>query len=386
MPVPEYDGGSIANLMTSFVAGLGGGQTTCSPLGLLGADEVAGYRNVVLLVVDGLGHDYLRAHPEATWLNGHLRGRVTSVFPPTTATAITTFLTGEPPSCHGLTGWHMYFRELGSVLAVLPGRARYGGPGLIDAGVSAAQLFSHTPVYDRLAVDSFVVAPAHIANSDFNQAHTGRAESRPYRGLRPMLDIVAELARSSTARRFIYAYWSELDAIGHVEGVGSDTAVAHLQTIDNALADCATALARTDTLLVVTADHGQIDTCDADRICLDDHPDLSETLILPLCGESRAAYCYVRSGRASAFEHYVVDHLSHVAELHRSDDLIAQGWFGPGQPHPRLADRVGDYTLVMKRHHVIKDWLPHEDRYTLIGAHGGISPDEMYVPLAVFSG
>ena len=386
MPTPEYKGGSIANLMTSFVGGLGGADTTCDPLGLLGAGEVSAYRNVVFLVLDGLGHDYLRAHAAATWLNGHLRGRITSVFPSTTATAITTFLTGEPPSRHGLTGWHMYFRELGSVLAVLPGRARYGGTGLADAGVSAAALFAHTPVYDRLAVDSFVVTPAHIANSDFNQAHTGRATSRPYRGLRPMLDIVNELARDSTGRRFIYAYWPELDSIGHLEGVGSDNAVAHLEQLDSALAECAAALAGTDTLLVVTADHGQLDTRDADRICLDDHPALSDMLIVPLCGESRAAYCYVRSSRAAAFERYVVDNLAHAADLHRSDALIARGWFGPGEPHPRLAERVGDYTLVMKHHYVIKDWLPHENRYTLVGVHGGVSTDEMYVPLVVWSG
>lgn len=386
MPVPDYKGTSIANLMTSLVSGLGGGEMTCDPSGLLPPEEIGGYRNVVLLVLDGLGHDYLRGHPEAAWLNGHLRGRITSVFPSTTATAITTFLTGEPPSRHGLTGWHMYLRELGSVLAVLPGRARYGGAGLAEAGVSAAALFAPAPVFDRLAVESFVVAPAHIAGSDFNQAYTGRASSRPYRGLRPMVDILGELARDSTGRRFIYAYWPEFDAIGHSAGTCSDMAVAHLKELDTVLASLADWLAGTDTLLVVTADHGQIDTCDADRIFLDDHPALGRMLVLPLCGESRAAYCYVRSGCATEFERYVADNLSHAADLHRSEDLVAQGWYGPGVPHERLADRVGDYALVMKKHYVIKDWLPQENRYTLIGVHGGTSAAEMYVPLVVWSG
>ena len=37
-----------------------------------------------------------------------------------TATAITTFMTGLAPQQHGLTGWHVYLKELGCVTAVLP--------------------------------------------------------------------------------------------------------------------------------------------------------------------------------------------------------------------------------------------------------------------------
>ena len=48
-----------------------------------------------------------------------------------------------------------------------------------------------------------------------------------------------------------------------------------------------------------------------------------------------------------------------------------------------LKDRVGDYALVMKGNHTIKDWLPRERPFQFIGAHGGLSDDEMYVPLIV---
>lgn len=383
MPVPAYNGGSIANLMSSLVSGLGGDALSCEPLALLAADEIASFRNVVLLVMDGLGYEYMRAHPEAGWLNGHLRGRITSVFPSTTATAITTFLTGEPPSRHGLTGWHMYFRELGSVVAVLPGRARYGGAGLSESGVTPSVLFDHAPVFDQVAVESYMLSPAHIAHSDFNQAHLGRAALRPYRGLEVMLDIVAELARDSRERRFIYGYWPELDGLGHTDGMNSEPSVCHLTQIDRALQACSAALAGTDSLLIVTADHGQIDTAESDRISVDDHPDLSNMLVLPLCGESRIAYSYVRAGRTRAFERYVAENLAYAADLHASRELFDLGWFGPGDPHPRLMERIGDYTLVMRDHYVIKDWLPHERRYTLTGVHGGITPDEMYVPLVL---
>jgi hypothetical protein len=69
--------------------------------------------------------------------------------------------------------------------------------------------------------------------------------------------------------------------------------------------------------------------------------------------------------------------------LFRSADLVADGLFGPGTPHPRLADRIGDYTLVMHDNYVIRDHLLGERRHAQIGVHGGATPDEMLVPLVV---
>jgi hypothetical protein len=37
----------------------------------------------------------------------------------------------------------------------------------------------------------------------------------------------------------------------------------------------------------------------------------------------------------------------------------------------------------MKGNWTIKDWLPSEKRYRQIGVHGGVSADEMIVPLVV---
>ncbi|MGD2083655.1 MAG: phosphodiesterase, partial [Chromatiales bacterium] len=126
-------------------------------------------------------------------------------------------------------------------------------------------------------------------------------------------------------------------------------------------------------------------TTEGDRVLLEDHPELGETLLLPLCGEPRAAYCYVRAGATSDFESYVREELGHCVDLRHSGDILDAGLFGMGSPHPRLAQRIGDFTLLMRDHYVIKDWLPFERRYEQIGVHGGLSADEMYVPLIAAS-
>ncbi len=383
---PDYQGGGIANLMSALVAALGGVPGPCPPLNALALQPLATARNIVLLVLDGLGDGQVAQLPATSWLRRHQRVRLTSVFPSTTATAVTTFLTGAAPQQHGLTGWHMYFRELGSVLAILPGRPRFGGGPLSQAGVPVGELLGHRSLYDRLAVDSHVVSPAYIAQSDFNRAHLGRAQLHAYRGLAEMLTTIAAVVRDGSSRQFVYAYWPELDSIGHAAGSGSAAARAHLLELDAALAALHEALRGTDTLLLVTADHGMLDTTESDRISLDDHPVLADCLALPLCGEPRLAYCYLRPGRERVFENYVRSALASVAELRPSRELLAEGWFGPGEPHPRLAERIGDYVLILQDRYVIKDWLPFEPRYVQVGVHGGLSTAEMYVPLIVTNG
>jgi hypothetical protein len=116
---------------------------------------------------------------------------------------------------------------------------------------------------------------------------------------------------------------------------------------------------------------------------LDLHPALARTLARPLCGERRAAYCYVRDDSRERFEQYVRNELYDRAILHPSDALVRQGWFGPPPHHRALASRIGDYVLVMRERATIKDWLPGEKRYRHIGVHGGTSADEMLVPLVV---
>ncbi len=380
---PDYDGGGIVNLMASVGAGLGA-RSGYAPLAALLPDEIAAHRNVCLFVLDGLGARHLARAGAGGALVACQRASITSTFPSTTATAITTFMTGLAPQAHGLTGWHMYFRELGAVLAVLPFRPRHGGPSLAAAGgTTPAKLFGNTPFADRIDAAPHVVSPSAIVDSCFNAAHSGRAQRIGHGGLDAMFAAVREVVRAGDGRKYVYAYYSELDSLAHAHGIGSAQVAGELARIDAGFGRFLEEVAGSDTLVIATGDHGFVDTRADSVVELDDHPELAATLAAPLCGEPRVAYCYVKPGAGRAFEHYVETRLSHCAALARSGDLVAAGWFGPGPAHPRLADRVGDYTLVMKDGYAIRDHVPGERRHVQIGVHGGTSEDEMLVPLVV---
>jgi hypothetical protein len=385
MHLPDYHGGSIVNLMRSIEGALEArpcDEALVYPeLQALPAAALSGARNIVLLVLDGLGYDYLVNAGAGSTLKRHLKARLSSVFPPTTATAVTSLLTGVGPQQHALPGWTAWLPELGCVAATLRFRARHGGEPFSKGGIAPRAVFTAQPMFDRLPMKSYVVSAEKIIDSDYNVRHSGAAERRPYQELPQMFSQVAEILRSHDERKFIHAYTYDFDAAAHTHGSASPELQSTFRKIDAAFAQFLEEIAGSDTLVVAVADHGFTDSPRASCIELADHPQLAETLMLPLCGERRVVYCYVHPGKEPAFEHYMQTRLSHCASVYRSADLIAQGWFGLGPANPRLAERTGHYTLVMKDDYTIKDWILGEQRILTLGVHGGVSAAEMYVPL-----
>ena len=198
-----------------------------------------------------------------------------------------------------------------------------------------------------------------------------------------MYAAIAEIVHAGDERKFIHAYTYDLDETAHRYGCAGPEVEMKFREIDAGFSRLLDELAGSDTTVLAVADHGFVDSPAAACIELADHGELAAMLAMPLCGERRVAYCYLRPGSEAAFERYVSTRLSHCTELYRSADLISQGWFGLGTAHARLAERVGDYALVMKDAFTIKDWILGEARYLTVGVHGGVSAAEMYVPLVV---
>ena len=264
-----------------------------------------------------------------------------------------------------------------------PFRVRAGRHALCDAGITPAQLFGLTPLFDRLPLPCHVVSPQPILHSDFNVALSGKAQRHGYETLDEMFAVIAGILRSDAPRSYVYAYWPQLDSLAHEHGIHSDAVAEAFAALDAAFARLLDTAHGSDSLVIVTADHGFIDTTVEATIDLGDHPELRETLLLPLCGEPRMAYAYVRAGRERQFENTVRGRLADRVHLIRSEDVLRQGWLGPGTAHPALQDRLGDYVLIPRGQTILRDWLKGEERHTHIGVHGGLGTAEMLVPLVV---
>jgi len=373
---PDYGGAGLVNLMASIIAGRGGAPRH-KTLTLLPAEELASSANVVLLIIDGLGDGYLRRRGAGGELARRRRAAITSVFPPTTASAITTTYTGCSPLEHGLTGWYTYFGGAGCVAAALPFKARGEEASLRRRAFTPEQAYLQPSLFGSLAARSIVVTFRDIIDSDYNVRHCAGAERRAYDSLDGLILETEKAVKSGADRKFVYVYWPWYDTVSHRFGCESAQAFAELEKIDAAFGALLARLAGTDTLVLATADHGFIDSAPEESLELPAF--LAAQLRFPLCGERRVAYCYVHSEKD--FLQKARDHFGDRADVRPSRELLEEGWFGPGEPHPSFAERIGDIALVMRDRYTIKDWTPGEARYLHIGNHGGTSEDETLIPL-----
>ena len=375
MARPDYSGGGFVNLIASIVEASGGAPRH-PPLACLPVAELRAAQNIVFVIVDGLGDNYLRANGAGGNLARHRRGAISAVFPSTTASAITTSYTGATPLEHGLTGWFTYFSEAACVAAPLPFRRRGESASL---GVSPQEIFSERSLFDGIDSRSVVVTYRPIVDSQFNLHHCGRAERRAYDDLPGFLEQTVAAAKSGPQRKFVYAYWPDFDALAHRHGVASAEVRAHFGALDAAFGELLACLAGSDTLLVLTADHGFIDCPTEASVELP--PELTALLRFPLCGERRVAFCHVREGER--FLRTAQEFFGERAQVRPSRELADEGWFGTGRAHPHFAERIGDVALVMNGLGTVKDWVSGEPRHLHIGNHGGTSEDEMRIPLVV---
>jgi hypothetical protein len=375
--LPDYSGGGFVNLVASLVEARDGAPLH-PPLAALPVAEARTARNIVFMIIDGLGDGFLRSRGAGGALARHRRGAMSAVFPSTTASAITTSFTGATPLEHGLTGWFTYFSAAGCVGAPLPFMRRGERTPLAS---STRGLFRTPAYFEALQARSIVVTWQSIIGSPYNSHHNIGTERRAYQDLAGFVEQTVAAVRSGPERKYIYAYWWELDALAHRYGADSAEVRAHFDALDAAFGDLLERLAGTDTLLVATADHGFLD-CPADEV-VELPPALAAQLRFPLCGERRVAFCHVHNMRE--FIAGAKDLFGARADVRPSRELAEEGWFGPGQAHPDFAERIGDVALVMRGRATVKDWVAGESRHLHIGDHGGTSEDEMRIPLVVAS-
>ena len=109
--LPDYDC-SILGIPNSILAHYGA-KPHHKTLPVLDEKLRRNHKNVVLLVLDGMGMEVLKAHSPNGFLANNCVAQLSSVYPCTTVSALTTLETGLTPIEHGWLGWAHYFKELG---------------------------------------------------------------------------------------------------------------------------------------------------------------------------------------------------------------------------------------------------------------------------------
>jgi hypothetical protein len=134
---------------------------------------------------------------------------------------------------------------------------------------------------------------------------------------------------------------------------------------------------------VVTADHGMVDVARQARVDVDQEPELLAGVQV-FAGEARFRHLYCDPDAAGAVAARWQHRLGASAIVLTADDAIAQGWFGVMSE--RVRPRLGDVLVASLGNSAVESSSRFPVEMSLIGLHGSLSADEMYVPLLVDAG
>jgi hypothetical protein len=373
---PDYNGGSILNLMASIENALGG-KSKYKELRGFDKEEIRKAKNVVLIVLDGLGYEFLMKYGKGSFFNENIIKKITSIFPASTTSAIPMFLTGNPAEVHGMPGWYTFIKEIGTMIIPLPFISRSSGKPL--ERIEAKTIFNLSPIFNRIKRKSYVVNPSVFSNSDFNICSLGKVKPFWYdkKNVKEFFKKTEKVIKKDKGKKYIYSYFSYPDTLIHPYGSKHKKVQDMFKKMNREIKKFIKSIEGTNTLLIITADHGLYDV--SKMFDVKKHPKFEECLTMPICGDGRCAFAYVKPSKTKQFEKYCRGKLRNALIMYKSKDFVKK--FGLVKPGKRFMERIGDYVLVMKEPWAIRDYLINGGPSQNIGRHGGFSKEEMFVPL-----
>jgi predicted AlkP superfamily pyrophosphatase or phosphodiesterase len=360
--LPDFGGPCLTGVIPGLMGHLHGGDALPAWI----PDPVHGASQVVLLLLDGLGWEQLRSRSAlAPTLASGVGGPITSVAPSTTACALTSLVTGRPPSAHGVAGYRVAQGD--EIMNVL--QWTVGG---VDARMSVpASEFQPCPLFPGAPGPVPVVTRYDYGATGFSAAHLGDADVHTWHT--PAGLITAVRALTGAGAPFVYAYYEGIDKIAHARGLG-DYYDDELRAVDRLVGDLRAVLPP-GAVLVVTADHGQVEVGGSVEVLGGDVMD-GVSLI---SGEGRFRWLHARPGATAAVAEAARESFGDIAWVRTKDEMVAEGWLG-GVPSAAASSRLGDVVLAPFTPTAFLD-PADTGELRLLARHGSLTSAEMLIPL-----
>ncbi len=358
---PDYTRSNlnISATLTEFL----GAPNRLPILPSVSAELKRNYKNIVFICFDGLGIHPLEMNlPESDFLRQNITQTLLSTFPSTTTNATKSLLFNKYPLEHGWFGWSMHFKELNTNVDIFLNKDSITKEDIL---VSKSPLGNFDYYFDMANSDYSVntVFPPYvvIAHPERNTAINTLEE----------LSLAVKSICSREGKQFIYAYLGEPDSTMHFDGVSGTETTLIFKSISDTVKDLYDSL--DNTLLIITADHGQVDI--EGYVEFYNDRELISMFKVPPYMETRAPAFIVKDGYAEDFEKHFKGHYSDDFVLYRSEELVKKGYFGEWGDKAHL---LGDYIAIGTYTHKQALFSPLQTRYK--GHHTSLT-EEMEVPL-----
>ncbi len=348
-----------------------------SSLGLAARPDVLGIGTSpvgreCLLLIDGMGLSALNEYSELFPIFKEFTrsDSLTSHFPSTTATNLSSLGTGELAGVHGMLGYTVRV-------------PRSGDPGRLlnalkwDERVDPVMWQKSATNFERAAAAG--ISATHIAAKRYEGSGFTRAALRgcTYAGANQLSEIISSTtAALGTAPSFAYVYLNNLDHAGHEAGVGSPLWLTAMQVVADLMKGLLENLPH-GTRIWVTADHGMINVTDS--IVMGESNPLMRNVTL-VGGEPRARHIYLQEGTEVATKKIWEDYLGDRAQVFLKRELIQSGLIGPIVTEDSH-DRLGDLIVVPADRLIFIDPSRVKQESSMVGHHGGLTATELEIPL-----
>ena len=397
---PSYDGRGLLNLPATVLEAFGA-RTADDPPPLSDLDPslLDGVRQIVVVLADGLGWWQLEhfcakgVTPFLARLCERARGRdaaqlleATTVFPSTTAAALTTMHTARTPQEHGNIAYFVWLDEFEQVTAMLrwgPAVTRRGSY-FDDSRLDPRAYVKAPSIHGRLrerGVATYLIEPEIFRNEPMKRMHAAEATYVGYVLPTTMGVRLRELVTArphGTAPSYVYAYWSGIDTSSHLHGPMSAEAASEAASFDLNLARALGDRGAGDTLVILTADHGHAFTDPEKQIDLLSDKDLRALLRNPIAGEPRLAFLH--TDHPALVRQHLEERWPDTFELLDRDELLAAGMFGRGD-QALARRRIGEVCAMVGGDRAARIMRVDGQDFRHRGSHGGMSPDEMRIPI-----
>lgn len=358
---PDYNN-CIANLPLSILKyfGIDEGRET---LHLLDPFLEKKYENIVVILLDGMGKSIIdRNLAKDGFFQTHLIGNYSSVFPPTTVASTTSIMSGQSPCEHGWLGWDCYYPQIEKNVTVFLN---------LETGTDN-QAADYNVAWRFCGYQSIV--------SKINEAGGKAYNVSPF--IEPFPDSFEKICEEiknlteSPGQKYIYGYWNEPDHIMHQKGCYAQESKRILLQLEKHIQELANILQ--NTLIIVTADHGQVDS---KGVTLTNYPQIMECLVRLPSIEPRALNLFVKEDKTEQFEHEFRKEFGTKFLLLTKQEVLDMHIFGTGKEHTYFRDMVGDYLAIAVDD--LSVYNTKEEAEHFIGVHAGLTEDEMMIPLIV---
>ncbi len=389
---PNYDAHGFAGLPHGVKSFFGGPSF---PLPLDGFQ--AQYENVILCFIDGFGWRHFEKFGAHPFLDRFTRSgaavKITSQFPSTTSGHVTCIHTGLNVGQSGIFEWNYYEPLLDAM--IVPLLFSFSGTAKRDqlqpTGIQARKLYPTRTLYQelkKLRVNSTVFQHREYTPSTYSDIVFTGSNARGYKTLPETLTNLRDALESAQGKNYYFLYYDKVDAISHDYGPDSAQVEAEVEMFLHTMEQFITKTKKGKTLFLLTADHGQSEVDPATTIYLNKvFPHIGKMIktnkqgkLLVPGGSCRDQFLYIKEEMLDEAQAMLTRGLEGKADVVRTADLMAQGYFGP-QISDTFRAHVGNLVILSYRYESIW-WFEKgkfEQRYR--GHHGGLTPQEMEIPL-----